>query len=76
MSVRLRKALQEAQVPHWDLYAAHSLRRGGATHASKVGVSTRQIQTMGRWRSDAVRQYLYTSPEQLFAASRRMLGGR
>jgi site-specific recombinase XerD len=70
---RLKKALAKAGVAAADMYAAHSLRRGGATHAAHVGVHTRLIQVMGRWKSDAVRQYLYTSPQQLFDASQRML---
>lgn len=74
VAVRLRKALQVAGVASWELYAAHSLRRGGATHAAKVGMPLRLIQAMGRWRSDVVRVYLYCSPEQMFGASRRLLG--
>ena len=30
---RLKKGLQAVGVRNWDLYAAHSLRRGGATWA-------------------------------------------
>jgi integrase len=74
VGVRLHKALSAAGVADWRLYAAHSLRRGGATHAAKVGLPLRMIQAMGRWKSDAVRMYLYCSPEQLFAASTRLLG--
>ena len=73
VGVRLQKALEVAGVKDWRLYAAHSLRRGGATHAAKVGLPLRMIQAMGRWKSDAVRVYLYCSPEQLFAASTRLL---
>jgi integrase len=72
---RLKKALTKAGVAAADMYAAHSLRRGGATHAARVGVHTRLIQVMGRWKSDAVREYLYTSPRQLFEALQRMLRG-
>jgi integrase len=76
VGVRLKKALARAGVPAAELYAAHSLRRGGATHAARSGVHTRLIQVMGRWKSDAVRAYLYTSPEQLFRASAAMLAAR
>jgi hypothetical protein len=31
VAVRLRKSLQAVGVQEWELYAAHSLRRGGAT---------------------------------------------
>ena len=75
VGIRLHKALEVAGVSDWRLYAAHgSLRRGGATHAAKVGLPLRMIQAMGRWKSDAVRVYLHCSPEQLFAASIRLLG--
>lgn len=73
VAIRLRKALEVAGVASWELYAAHSLRRGGATHAAKVGMPLRLIQAMGRWRSDAVRVYLYCSPEQMFGASSQLL---
>ena len=72
---RLRKALERAGVPDSDLYAAHSLRRGGATHAARVGLSTRQIMTMGRWKSDSFRLYTYCNPDQLWQASKRVLQG-
>jgi integrase len=39
IGIRLRKALQVAGVEGWDLYAAHSLQRGGATHAACKGVA-------------------------------------
>jgi site-specific recombinase XerD len=70
---RLKKALAIAGVAAAGMYAAHSLRRGGATHAASIGVHTRLIQVVGRWKSDAVREYLCTNPQQLFAASQRML---
>lgn len=73
VGMRLKKALRAAGVPGYQLYAAHSLRRGGATHAARSGITTRMIQAMGRWRSDAVRLYLYCSPEQLWKGSRKML---
>jgi len=36
-------------------------------------VSYRMIQVLGRWGPDAVRQYLYCSPDELWAASGQML---
>jgi integrase len=69
---RLKKALCTAGVAGWEFYAAHSLRRGGATHASRSGIPLRMIQIMGRWKSDAVRQYLYTSPQEILEASATM----
>lgn len=75
VGTRLKKRMREAGLPDFDLYAAHSLRRGGATHAGRVGLPVRQIMVMGRWRSDAVRQYMYCSPDQLWQASQQLLRG-
>eukprot|EP00878_Enallax_costatus_P028560 GHUV01030855.1.p1 GENE.GHUV01030855.1~~GHUV01030855.1.p1 ORF type:complete len:171 (+),score=9.83 GHUV01030855.1:874-1386(+) len=70
---RLKKALARAEISGAELYATHSLRRGGATHAAKMGVALRFIKVMGRWKSDTVREYLYTSPEVVWGHSRAML---
>lgn len=58
---RLRAALQGVGLTRQQAQAfgLHSLRRGGATAASRAGASMRMIQEHGRWRSDAVRQYMY-----------------
>ena len=66
---RLKKALVAAGVSGPELYSAHSLRRGGATHAAKSGVSVRMVRIMGRWRSDVVREYLYAAPSELWDAA-------
>ncbi len=50
------------------LYSVHSLRRGGATFAESVGVSTDLIRTMGDWRSDAYRCYVDASHQRRTAA--------
>lgn len=73
VAVRLRKVLEKVGVDNWRAYAAHSLRRGGATHAAAQGVPLRYIMLLGRWRSDVVRQYVYYTPTQVLAASRVML---
>lgn len=75
VGTRLRKSLERAQIADWELYAAHSLRRGGATWAVQQGVSVREVQIMGRWKSDVVREYLYCSPEAMFRASRKQQRG-
>lgn len=75
VAVRLRKWLQLVGVQGWQLYAAHSLRRGGATWAVRQGVSLRQVQVMGRWKSDVVREYLYCSTTAMWAASSRQQRG-
>lgn len=73
VAIRLRKALERIGVENWAAYAAHSLRRGGATHAAAQGVPLRYIMLLGRWRSDVVREYVYYTPTQVLAASRVML---
>lgn len=75
VGVRLKKALAAVGVADADLYAAHSLRRGGATWAVQQGVSVREVQIMGRWKSDVVREYLYSSPSVMWAASARQQRG-
>jgi integrase len=45
VAMRLRKALQALGVQEWELYVAHSLRRGGATWAVRQGVSWRRVQS-------------------------------
>lgn len=75
VSVRLHKWLQWVGVKSWSLYAAHSLRRGGATWAVRQGVSVRQVQVMGRWKSDVVRKYLYCSASAMYGASSRQQRG-
>jgi integrase len=75
VALRLQKALEAVGVQDWQLYAAHSLRRGGATWAVRQGVSLRQVQVMGRWKSDVVREYLYCSADSLWGASARQQQG-
>eukprot|EP00878_Enallax_costatus_P033706 GHUV01037255.1.p1 GENE.GHUV01037255.1~~GHUV01037255.1.p1 ORF type:complete len:162 (+),score=32.25 GHUV01037255.1:604-1089(+) len=69
VGVRLHKALAAAAIPNWELYGAHSLRRGGATYAVRKGLSIRQVMIMGRWRSDVVREYLYAAPSEMWEAA-------
>jgi integrase len=75
VALRLQKALERVGVQSWHLYAAHSLRRGGATWAVRMGVSLRQVQIMGRWASDVVREYLYSSASAMWRASARQQRG-
>jgi len=49
----------------------HSFRRGEATWAAKVGIRDRQIQTLGRWRSDTYKLYIEYSREQRIALLQR-----
>ena len=49
----------------------HSFRRGAATWAAEVGISDAEIQTLGRWRSDAYKAYIEYSPKERINLSRR-----
>ena len=49
----------------------HSFRRGAATWAAQVGITESQIQTLGRWRSDAYKIYIEFSKEQRITLSQR-----
>lgn len=69
---RLKQDLGEAGVAEAQQYAAHSLRRGGATHAARQKIALRKIQMMGRWKSDVVRLYLYAAPVELMHAAAQM----
>jgi hypothetical protein len=41
-------------------FGSHSLRRGGATYYSNMGLSNRRLQTLGRWKSHAFELYTET----------------
>lgn len=49
----------------------HSFRRGAATWAAQKGMSEAEIQTLGRWRSDAYKSYIEYSGKERIALSRR-----
>jgi hypothetical protein len=51
-------------------YSLHSLRRGGATSAAKLGLALEEIRSIGDWRSDAVRCYVSREGEQVKAAAK------
>lgn len=40
-------------------YSSHSLRRGGATFAGRLGVSKEYIQMVGDWKSACVEEYIH-----------------
>ena len=44
-------------------YGCHSFRRGGATHAFRIGVPTELIRSLGDWRSEAYTRYIVSSPD-------------
>jgi len=47
----------------------HSFRRGAATWAAEVAIAERQIQALGRWRSEAYKTYIEYSKEERIALS-------
>jgi len=49
----------------------HSFRRGAATWAAEVGISENEIQTLGRWRSDAYKVYIEFSRKERISLSKR-----
>ena len=44
-------------------YGLHSLRRGGATHAFRLGVNIEDIMAHGRWTSHAAKRYIVLPDE-------------
>ena len=54
----IRTVLPLCGVSHPQTYASHSLRIGAATTAAMAGVPEYLIRHMGRWKSDAVLQYI------------------
>ena len=53
-------------------YNGHSFRIGAATTALARGVPEATIQTLGRWKSDAYKQYIQIPREQLATISAQM----
>jgi hypothetical protein len=68
----LSKALMECGYPA-QKFTGHSLRRGAATWAASIGMTGREIQTLGRWNSDCYRLYIDAGPENHRASGRRLL---
>ena len=55
--------------------ASHSFRIGGASMLCSLGVPDATIQIMGRWSSDAFRQYLHISDNRIARLQRSMACG-
>ena len=54
-------------------YSSHSFRRGGTTHAFRMGVPDTYIQALGFWKSDCFRGYIDMSYEDRLRAARMMV---
>jgi integrase len=55
-----------------DAYGFHSLRAGGATDASRAGVSERDIQRHGNWKSNIVQLYMRANEDDRLNVSRAL----
>ena len=55
-----------------QIFSSHSMRRGGASWAFKVGIPDYLIQLQGDWASDCYKRYLDVSFEQKVDIFRRM----
>lgn len=70
----LRHLAKDAGVINWELISSHSLRRGFATEAARLGASLPAIQKHGRWRTtrtvveyvEAGRQFTDSAVKVLF----------
>ena len=58
-----------------DKYTPHCLRRGGASHAFRVGLSSDYIKLMGDWASDAYIEYLRINLDQRVEAAAQFMYG-
>ncbi|MCW5590075.1 MAG: tyrosine-type recombinase/integrase [Legionellales bacterium] len=73
----LRKLAKEAGIFNWEDISSHSLRRGFATEAARLGASLPAIQKHGRWRTtrtvveyvEAGRQFADSAVKVLFEYS-------
>lgn len=57
LRAQLRELLQQAGYSA-ERFTFHSLRRGGATFAHRLGLGLQAIKQQGDWRSDAVKRYV------------------
>ena len=49
----------------------HSFGKGAATWAAEVGIPEKEIQTLGRWRSEAYKAYIEYSRDEQISLSKR-----
>ena len=72
--VRRLQELATASGLSYGVWNGHSFRRGAATWAAEVGISENEIQTLGRWRSDAYKMYIEYSKTDRIKLSKRFQG--
>jgi len=74
LTLLIRRVIKQSGIPGSEQYSSHSLRRGFATEASRLGASMPAIKRHGRWRStktvleyiDAGRQFKDSAVNLLF----------
>ena len=62
---------------HMDkrLYNTHSFRIGAATSAIQANIPDIHVQMLGRWKSEAYKRYVRTSPQDLARLSKQLAAG-
>ena len=68
---RLRAIALSAGLP--GDFSSHSFRIGAATSAARAGVPDHLIQVLGRWKSDAYKQYIRTPPYLITRAAKALV---
>ena len=64
--------LEQSGLSHKN-YNIHSFRIGAATTARQAGIPDAQIQMLGRWQSNAYKQYIKTPREELARLSKQLI---
>lgn len=72
----MRRRLQLCGIESPHNYAGHSARKGAAQHASDNGMLRDQIQSLGRWTSDAFKAYITIPTHQRVALNKQFQTGR
>ncbi|RXN18931.1 proline and serine-rich 1-like protein [Labeo rohita] len=69
----LKSVLQSSGIPA-EKFSSHSFRIGAATSAAQKGLSKQQIQTLGRWSSEAFQSYIRTNQSHIKEAHQTLIG--
>lgn len=68
---QIQSCLQKLGLPAHQ-YGGHSLRRGGASWAYRVGVDVETIRQLGDWKSLAYTNYIHANKDVLFNTLKQM----